>query len=355
MSSFNPDKFRIGRKNDASSARLREEIEQKAEAIKAMQEDKVFDAERHVKDSTEEYYEEILLEGDQFLRMDGIYEGAGDLEEASHGSTKFATYRGQRIAYTVTGSRSGQPVVVQHGFLSNKEAYADYANALSEAGFLVICTESLGHGESDKPSHASRYSLQNRAGDVAAVLDAEGIEKAHFIGYSMGGWIGTGMAKFQSDRLLSLTIGGWDPLTPMAPVAKDFDLKRDFLTSRLLARPDLVEWFKEAYIPGLTACWAHLRDKDGAVDALIELSTSLPVLLWTGRNDGCHAQDVALAQQYAWSLLEVDGDHMAARSEMVHQGAPGIVAFLKSGGTTSLDSDALSGGLLTAGARGSRL
>ena len=26
-------------------------------------------------------------------------------------------------------------------------------------------------------------------------LDAEGIEKAHFIGYSMGGWIGTGMAK----------------------------------------------------------------------------------------------------------------------------------------------------------------
>ena len=51
------------------------------------------------------------------------------------------------------------------------------------------------------------------------------------------------MRRFQADRLLSLTVGGWDPETPMAPVAPDFDLQRDFLASRLLgkeARPDLV-------------------------------------------------------------------------------------------------------------------
>ena len=161
------------------------------------QEEQVFDAEKHVKDATEEYYEEIALEGDQFLRMDGEYGDGRDGGAQGVEGTRFASHRGQNIAYTVTGS--GPAVVLQHGFLSNKEAYAEYAAALSEAGFMAISTESLGHGESDKPSHASAYALAQRAGAIAAVLDAEGVEKAHYIGYSMGGWIGTGMAKHQPD------------------------------------------------------------------------------------------------------------------------------------------------------------
>ncbi|GIT39262.1 MAG: hypothetical protein Ct9H300mP8_04580 [Gammaproteobacteria bacterium] len=43
------------------------------------------------------------------------------------------------------------------------------------------------------------------------MLDAESIESVHYIGYSMGGWIGTGMALYHPDRLASLTLGGWDP------------------------------------------------------------------------------------------------------------------------------------------------
>ena len=102
--------------------------------------------------------------------------------------------------------------------------------------------------------------------------------------------------------------------------------------------------FKEEYVPGLTACWSHLREKEGAVEAIAALS--VPVMLWTGRDDTCHANDAKLAPTHGWSLLEVDGDHMAARGEHVHQGAPGMVAFLQSDGTTSLDSAALEGGLL---------
>ena len=196
MSADDKDAHKKGRSNDAASADLRAEIEAKAKEIEAIHEDRVFDAENHVKDATEEYYEEIALEGDQFLRMSGgaeAAEGGGEKDATSELGTRWATHRGQKIAYVVAGS--GPAVVLQHGFLSNKEAYADYAAALVEAGFMTICTESLGHGESDKPPMAIRYGLKHRAGDIAAVLDAEGIEKAHFIGYSMGGWIGTGMAK----------------------------------------------------------------------------------------------------------------------------------------------------------------
>ena len=214
MSADDKDAHKKGRSNDAASAQLRAEIEAKAKEIEAIHEDRVFDAENHVKDATEEYYEEIALEGDQFLRMSGgaeAAEGGGEKDATSELGTRWAPHRGQKIAYVVAGS--GPAVVLQHGFLSNKEAYADYAAALVEAGFMTICTESLGHGESDKPPMAIRCKcsrslcvcfasssgctdgLKHRAGDIAAVLDAEGVEKAHFIGYSMGGWIGTGMAK----------------------------------------------------------------------------------------------------------------------------------------------------------------
>jgi hypothetical protein len=118
-------------------------------------EEKVFDAEHHVKDASEAYYEEIALEGDQFLRMDGALTPRTDAADGTRGegATTFAIHRGQRIAYTVAGRRSGQPVFLQHGFLSNKEAYSDYVSALSAAGFLVLCADSLGHGQ----HHGTRF------------------------------------------------------------------------------------------------------------------------------------------------------------------------------------------------------
>jgi pimeloyl-ACP methyl ester carboxylesterase len=53
--------------------------------------------------------------------------------------------------------------------------------------------------------------LQKRVGDVVAVLDALHIQKAHFFGYSMGGWIGFGMAKYAPERVHALIIGGAHP------------------------------------------------------------------------------------------------------------------------------------------------
>ena len=64
-------------------------------------------------------------------------------------TTKFATHRGQRIAYRVAGT-GPQAVVLQHGFLGRKEHYLEYQEAFERAGFTVIVVDSLGHGESDK-------------------------------------------------------------------------------------------------------------------------------------------------------------------------------------------------------------
>jgi pimeloyl-ACP methyl ester carboxylesterase len=107
----------------------------------------------------------------------------------------YADNRGVRIHYRVEGS--GPPLVLQHGFTSSIEDWyeAGYVDAL-ERDYRLILVDARGHGDSDKPQDAEAYPLEKRVGDVVAVLDALKIEKAHFWGYSAGGWIGFGMAEF---------------------------------------------------------------------------------------------------------------------------------------------------------------
>jgi pimeloyl-ACP methyl ester carboxylesterase len=71
--------------------------------------------------------------------------------------------------------------------------------------------DARGHGQTDKPHDPERYSSPQIVSGVTAVLDALGVGRAHFYGYSMGGRYGFGMAKHAPDRLLSLAIGGNSP------------------------------------------------------------------------------------------------------------------------------------------------
>ena len=122
----------------------------------------------------------------------------------------FVTNRGQRIHYTVDGD--GPLVVLQHGYLSSAADWktCGYVDVLTEAGFRVACVDSLAHGESDKPTDPDLYALPHRADDIVAVLDDLGADRAHLVGYSMGGWIAGGVATHHPERLASVTIAGWD-------------------------------------------------------------------------------------------------------------------------------------------------
>ena len=235
------------------------------------------------------------------------------------------THAGAEIAYTVTGQ--GPTIVLQHGLLSSAASWsaAGYVQAFSDA-YRVICIDSLGHGESDKPKDAARYAKALRAGDVVAVLDANDVERAHYVGYSMGGWIGTAMAIYHADRLASLTIGGWDPVGGSGPA----DLRPDFDTFFRMAgaaAPHLVGWVTEDARPGLSACWDALLDTQGSEAALLALDA--PVLYWAGEEDQCYdAMRVAAERHETLEFLSVPGDHVAARMKYVAESTAGLRAFV---------------------------
>jgi len=55
----------------------------------------------------------------------------------------------------------------------------------------VIALDCRGHGESEKPHDPTAYETDIMAADVVRLLDHLEIERADFLGYSMGGRIGT--------------------------------------------------------------------------------------------------------------------------------------------------------------------
>jgi pimeloyl-ACP methyl ester carboxylesterase len=128
----------------------------------------------------------------------------------------FASNQGVRIHYEVEGE--GPPLVLQHGRFSDLGAWRrlGFVDALKQ-DYRLILIDARGHGKSDKPHDPQAYHLALMAGDETAVLDELGIVRTHFLGYSMGGWIGFAVARFAPGRLSSLITGGAPPYEQASP------------------------------------------------------------------------------------------------------------------------------------------
>ncbi len=118
-----------------------------------------------------------------------------------------------RIHYEVEGS--GRPMVLLHGFGGSCEQFyfMGWIDALRDH-YRLIGIDARGHGESDKPHEPEAYRMDLRVGDVTAVLNQLGIRRAHCLGYSDGGEVALGAAKFDPERFDSFLVGGADAEDP---------------------------------------------------------------------------------------------------------------------------------------------
>jgi pimeloyl-ACP methyl ester carboxylesterase len=114
---------------------------------------------------------------------------------------------GVKLHYVVEGE--GEPVVLIHGLYSSARGNWEMpgiVRMLSQK-YQVIALDMPGHGESDKPSDEEAYGVE-MVEDVARLLDHLKIQKAHLVGYSMGGMIAVKFMTRHQDRVLSATICG---------------------------------------------------------------------------------------------------------------------------------------------------
>jgi pimeloyl-ACP methyl ester carboxylesterase len=234
----------------------------------------------------------------------------------------FVTNRGQRIHYTVEGS--GPLVVLQHGILMDAASWkqAGFVDALTDA----FCVDSLGHGLSDKPSDPGLYNQEQRSGDITAVIDDLGDQRAHLVGHSMGGWLAVGVAKYHPKRLSTLVLGGWDPVNGLPPTPKGPVSFEAFMKLAARAAPALVEWVTPAVEPGVHGCFEALSQRDGAREAV--LGAAFPVMIWEGIDDPNHDARQNFAFANGLRFLSTAGDHLGMLLKHSAESARGIRAFL---------------------------
>ncbi len=113
--------------------------------------------------------------------------------------------RGVRLWVEVEGA--GPPVVLLHGFTGSTETWHAVVDALS-VRFRTIAIDLVGHGRSDAPADLASYSMAACVAQVESVLDALQIERAHFVGYSMGGRVALAFALAHPERMASTVLVG---------------------------------------------------------------------------------------------------------------------------------------------------
>jgi pimeloyl-ACP methyl ester carboxylesterase len=136
-------------------------------------------------------------------------------------STDSFDSNGVKIHYVTAGE--GEPVVLIHGFT------ADWARNWKLPGvfdalarhYKVIAVDNRGHGQSGKPHDPARYGTE-MVEDVVRLLDHLKIDKAHVVGYSMGGFITDKLLTVHPERVISATLGG-------AGWAKENDERMNFI------------------------------------------------------------------------------------------------------------------------------
>lgn len=216
-------------------------------------------------------------------------------------------------AYEVKGE--GPAIFFIHGIGARRTAWNNIIDHLKN-DYTCITYDLRGHGDSPLPK--SRFGLDELVADLEALRARLGIEKAHFVGHSLGGMIGPAYARSYPERVLSLGLYSTaafrtedDSAKVKAVVAamreRGIGQVLDTLTARWFTdefaakNPDIIEWRKQQVMDTNAEVFLNVFD----IYAETEMSPWLhevtaPSLVLTGENDGgCNPR---LNRQIAESL-----------------------------------------------------
>ena len=229
----------------------------------------------------------------------------------------------------------GEPVVLVHGFASNKEVnwvQPGWVSTLTRAGRRAIALDHRGHGASTKLYDPLAYSLEKMGGDVVALMDHLKIERADILGYSMGGRITGQIASAHPDRVRAAVIGG----IGIRLVEQGFDSEK---IAQALEAPSAdgiddvtalaFRMFALQTKSDLKALAACMRTQQRTMSRGAAANIRVPVLVATGTTDTIAGPGAELAALIPGAkLLDIpDRDHMFAVGDRVFK--QGVLDFVQ--------------------------
>jgi dipeptidyl aminopeptidase/acylaminoacyl peptidase len=136
-----------------------------------------------------------------------VHAGTTDDDRAPAVKSETFDSAGVKIAYVEAGE--GEPVILVHGLYSSAEMNWQLPGTfrMLAAHYHVVALDLRGPGKSDKPTEEDAYG-QPMVDDIVRLMDHLKIERAHIVGYSLGGIIAMKFIVDHPDRVISGTLGG---------------------------------------------------------------------------------------------------------------------------------------------------
>jgi 3-oxoadipate enol-lactonase len=205
---------------------------------------------------------------------------------------------GIQLYYELAGPAHAPVVMLSNSLGTRLEMWDAQVPALAER-YRVLRYDSRGHGRSDAPD--GPYTIELLADDALGLLDALGIERAHFCGLSKGGMVGQALGARHGERLISLALCSTACHMPARELWNERIRVATEQGMAALADGVVERWFTEAFrrepsfavdrvrqmiidTPphGYAACCAAIRDMD--LRQLIR-SIRVPTLVIVGEDD----------------------------------------------------------------------
>jgi pimeloyl-ACP methyl ester carboxylesterase len=114
----------------------------------------------------------------------------------------------------------GMPILCLHGLTRNSKDFETVAPRLAALGRRVLALDVRGRGRSDYDPDPMRYAIPTYVQDVMTVLDKLGLEKAVFVGTSMGGLITMVLGALQPGRIAAAVLNDVGPELNPAAIAR---------------------------------------------------------------------------------------------------------------------------------------
>ncbi|MEV4263442.1 3-oxoadipate enol-lactonase [Kribbella sp. NPDC049584] len=249
------------------------------------------------------------------------------------------------VAHLVSG-RSDAPVLVLANSLGSTWEMWDANLADLEQHFRVVRFDTRGHGRSPVPP--GPYTIDDLADDVVGLLDDLAVERAHFVGLSLGGMTGLRLAARNPSRIDHLVVlctgarldplSGWTDRAELvrakgAAAVAEVVVRRWFTPGWLAEHPEVRAACEEMVASTSADGYAACCEAIATMDLIEDLpAITAPTLAIAGGDDPAtppwQLERIATSVAHGKLLVVPDAAHLAAaeRPDVV---TPAVIAHLQ--------------------------